>query len=725
MQKVRIIYVPGFEGIGVSPRLIIQSQAKYGRECRIEWETDKHIEGRIAPVHAKYHQQEVVIVDDSWSKLYCDDKEYGFLSFPSLSFINKVSLQEIKTEGDENDDDPEFPLITHEIDDKVIVFKNQKVYVEGLVFEVSKISPKMEAGILTYNTEIKRNYLPRPSESNKDNKSEKSEESGSLESVVNPINDPQLTSYPPLRSRRPFSKSSLNELKGIDTVIERLLIEVIHPFSDFLNQQLYSDPTPVGGVLLYGPPGTGKTQLAKAIAHDLDLPLVRMDLEGIGSPYVHETSLKIAEKFQEAASYSQGAILFIDEIDAIAGHRSGMSTHDKENVNTLLQELDPQKRAPHVLVIAATNYISELDTAVLRSGRFDTKIAVPPPDSTGRFEIIGSLVKKLQVDTSQITHQYLKDLSNRIIGFVGADIKTFIEKVVAHQRHRIKQTSTETSSFIISSDFEEALKSVTPLCELELNITIPTLTIDELYGAEKIYNQLKQELLFSIQPEIYRQDLPEIQANGILLHGKPGTGKTSLANAIANELNVLFMEVNLGELKSKYVGDTSKNIASLFEKARLFRPILLFFDEIDSLGNRQASAEAHQNDAINAMLTQLSGANDNEGVLCMAATNLFEDIDPALKRTGRFGLHVEVTYPDEEGYRTQFSGLLSSIKNTVGEKTVELVVAHFAHPDRPYSQAEVTGFFQQLLRYLRVHTKDGDPLTDEIITNLLEKPHGY
>lgn len=728
MKKVRIIYFPGFEGIGVSPRLVKQSQKQYGRECRVEWETDSHIEGRMVPVPAKYHQQEVIILDETWRSLYCEDKEYGFLSFPKLSFIEKLNLQEIDVDSNDETEDPEesdIPLITFQLDDKVVVFEGQKVYVTGRVFEVTSMFPNMESGIITYDSDIKRSYLPDSSSttsSEEEKKKQTDEETTeTLESILDPLNKEQKGLTTVTKNRKPFTQSKLKQLKGIDPVIERLLIEVIHPFSDLLDQQNYADPTPLGGLLLYGPPGTGKTEIAIAIAEDLNIPLVRMDLGSIGSPLVHETAVKIAEKFAEAASYSQGAILFIDEIDAIAGHRHGMSTHDKENVNALLQELDPKKRPAHVFVIAATNHMSELDTAVLRSGRFDTKIGVPPPDATGRFDILASRVKKLSVDPTQITHHFLKTFSKQMIGYVGADINTFVEKVVAQHRNRIRKNSTSPSTKISVEDFEAALESVTPLCELELNITIPKITISELYGADAIYEQLKQELLFSIQPEDFRQDLPATTADGILLYGPPGTGKTSLANALANELNILFMPVNLGEIKSKHIGDTAKNINSLFEKARLFRPILLFFDEIDSLGNRQKSGEAHNNDAINALLTQLSGGNDNEGVLCIAATNLIEDIDPALKRAGRFGHHVEVTYPDPDGYRAQIKGLLSNIDHTVSDESIEQIVAHFTREDRPYSQAEVTRFYQRLLRHMRAHTKEGEPATDEIILSLMEE----
>jgi SpoVK/Ycf46/Vps4 family AAA+-type ATPase len=737
MQKVRIIYVPGFEGIGVSPRLIEKASARYGRECRVEWEGEPHIEARITPIPADYHQQEVILVDETWKGLYCQEKEYGFLSYPKLSFIETLLLQEIHVDSDEEDDEvedeedenetPSLPLITHQLDDKVIVFYGQKIYKDGKVFEVTGFNPELEAGIITFDTVIHPTYLPKPAPKKKGEKEKEETDNNhsvSLEDFLDPSDGQKKNDSAPAKRRKPFSKRALSQLKGINSVIERLRGEVIYPFHDILDSTSYADQKPMGGVLLYGPPGTGKTELAYAMAGDLNIPMIRLDIGSIGSPYAHEAAMNIAKKFSEAASHTGGALLFIDEIDAIAGHRSGMNTHDKENVNALLQELDPKKRPPHVLVVAATNYMSELDTAVLRSGRFDTKIAVPPPDATGRFELLAHRVKNLHVD-SKITHAYLKRLGKRLIGFVGADVNTYIEKVVAMHRQRLRQSPATASKAITVDDFEAAIKTITPLCELELNITRPSLSISKLYGAEPIYKQLKEELLFSVQPEQFRQDLPPIQADGILLHGKPGTGKSSLAQAIAHELNVLFMNVNLAELKSKYVGDTAKNIASLFEKARLFRPILLFFDEIDSLGSRENAGEAHHNDAINAMLTQLSGGNDNQGVLCIAATNLFDQLDPALKRAGRFGLHIEVSYPTRDGYLAQIRGYLSTISHEISEDKITQLADTFSKEPNPYSQADVERFFQRLLRHLHVHTKDGEPATDAMINQLLEVPYGH
>ena len=151
--------------------------------------------------------------------------------------------------------------------------------------------------------------------------------------------------------------------------------------------------TPPSGVLLYGPPGTGKTMLAKAVANETDATFIKM----AGSELVHKfigEGAKLVRDLFEVARDNQPAVLFIDEIDAIASKRTDSKTSgDAEVQRTMMQllsEMDGFDERGEVRIIAATNRFDMLDEAILRPGRFDRLIEVPKPETAGReiiFEI--------------------------------------------------------------------------------------------------------------------------------------------------------------------------------------------------------------------------------------------------------------------------------------------------------------------------------------------------
>lgn len=166
---------------------------------------------------------------------------------------------------------------------------------------------------------------------------------------------------------------------------------------------------------------------------------------------------------------------------------------------------------------------------------------------------------------------------------------------------------------------------------------------------------LKEEIRFKIiepmkRPKLYSYYGKSI-GGGILMHGPPGCGKSLIAKATATEAGTSFMHVKSSDLKSKFVGETEKNIAELFEKAREQQPVIIFFDEFEVLGGDRTESLAHEKNAVAQLLTEMDGMdtkdNDNQ-ILLLAATNEPWSIDPALRREGRFGTTIFVTPPDFE-----------------------------------------------------------------------------
>jgi transitional endoplasmic reticulum ATPase len=136
---------------------------------------------------------------------------------------------------------------------------------------------------------------------------------------------------------------------------------------------------------------------------------------------------------------------------------------------------------------------------------------------------------------------------------------------------------------------------------------------------------------------------------GIILHGKPGTGKTYLAKALASESGVNFISVKGPQILSRYIGESEKGVRELFRMAKQASPCILFLDEIDSLTprrNTDSSGSGVIERVIGQFLTEMDGIEDLKGVIVLAATNRIDLIDPALLRSGRFDLIFELPLPD-------------------------------------------------------------------------------
>ncbi|CAI2162067.1 11676_t:CDS:2 [Funneliformis geosporum] len=149
------------------------------------------------------------------------------------------------------------------------------------------------------------------------------------------------------------------------------------------------------GFLLVGPPGNGKTLLAKAVAGECKLPFIFRSGSDFEEMVVGLGSRRVRELFQQARSYQQGCIIFIDEIDSIGRKRYSGNNHTELTLNQLLNELDGFRPRENIIILAATNTLNVLDSALLRPGRFDRQIYVSLPNQKGRREIIILQTRKL------------------------------------------------------------------------------------------------------------------------------------------------------------------------------------------------------------------------------------------------------------------------------------------------------------------------------------------
>ena len=176
---------------------------------------------------------------------------------------------------------------------------------------------------------------------------------------------------------------------------------------------------PPSGILLYGPPGTGKTMLAKAIANESAANFISIKGPELLSKYVGESERAIRDTFRKARQASP-SIVFFDEIDALAPIRSGSESHVAERVvSQILTEIDGMEELSDVTILAATNRPDMVDPALMRPGRFDRLVYIPPPAIEARTEIFRIHLKGMPVEDEDIA-----ELAKRCENFTGADIES-------------------------------------------------------------------------------------------------------------------------------------------------------------------------------------------------------------------------------------------------------------------------------------------------------------
>ncbi|MHB8372304.1 MAG: VCP-like ATPase [Thermoplasmataceae archaeon] len=208
------------------------------------------------------------------------------------------------------------------------------------------------------------------------------------------------------------------------------------------------------GFLLYGPPGVGKTLLAKAVANEGSANFISIKGPEVLSKWVGESEKAVREIFKKAKQVAP-TIIFLDEIDSIAPRRgsTGDSGVTERIVNQLLTSMDGIEVLQGVVVVGASNRPDILDSALLRAGRFDKMIYIPPPDADGRLKILKVHTKNMPLDAKVD----LQRLANITEGYVGADLENLVREA-GMMAYRKDQEASKVSQ----EDFMDAMKVIKP-----------------------------------------------------------------------------------------------------------------------------------------------------------------------------------------------------------------------------------------------------------------------
>jgi cell division protease FtsH len=247
---------------------------------------------------------------------------------------------------------------------------------------------------------------------------------------------------------RAKSQVTWSDVAGVEEVRAELM-EVVDFLRDPKRFQRLGAKVPKG-LLLYGPPGTGKTLLAKAVAHESGAHFYSASASSFVEMFAGLGAARIRKLFAEARKHAP-AIVFIDELDAVGAQRSGhgFNREQDQTLNQLLVELDGFEGAEQVVVMGASNRIQDLDPALLRPGRFDRQMLVPPPDLSGREAILGVHTRSKplgpNVDLGQVARQ--------TSGLTGAELANICNEAAIFAGRR-------GDAYVTQDDFDNALERV-------------------------------------------------------------------------------------------------------------------------------------------------------------------------------------------------------------------------------------------------------------------------
>ncbi|MDD3144819.1 MAG: ATP-binding protein [Candidatus Gracilibacteria bacterium] len=251
------------------------------------------------------------------------------------------------------------------------------------------------------------------------------------------------------------------------------------------------------GLLFYGPPGTGKTFITKKLAEELGAGMIKKSVGEFGSSYIHQTSQNIKKFFDAAKRESEKGpiILFLDEIDSLLSKRTNSIDNNKaEEVSQFLQEFNALDEAPNLIVIAATNRPDHLDSAILRSGRFDKKFYIGAPDFQARKELFEIHIDKKGRPHSELDYDKLAELSEN---YVAADIEAICDEVARDASQSILDLANSLDGENI--DFEKIEESLDDniitmeLLEKAISETTPSTKFVDMSIYDEWLNETKKE----------------------------------------------------------------------------------------------------------------------------------------------------------------------------------------------------------------------------------------
>lgn len=251
------------------------------------------------------------------------------------------------------------------------------------------------------------------------------------------------------------------------------------------------------------------------------------------------------------------------------------------------------------------------------------------------------------------------------------------------------------ASLAVSQDhFKHALATANPSSLRETVVEVPNISWADIGGLEPVKRELREMVQYPVEhPEMFEK-LGLSPSRGVLFYGPPGCGKTLLAKAVANECQANFVSVKGPELLTMWFGESESNVREVFDKARQAAPCVLFFDELDSIGQSRGRSQGDAGGAgdrvINQLLTEMDGVGAKKNVFIIGATNRPDILDPAIMRPGRLDQLIFIPPPDLD---SRMSILKSVLRKTPMDGEIDL--SQLARFTKGFTGADLTEICQR------------------------------
>lgn len=515
---------------------------------------------------------------------------------------------------------------------------------------------------------------------------------------------------------------TLADVGGADAIVRRLreLVELPLLRPGFYRRLGVRPPK---GVLLHGPPGTGKTLICKALGHELGVTSYRMSATELVGSVQGETEANLRLLFSRALAHAP-ALVMLDEFDVISTHRERLASQsDVRAASQLLTLMDGLEEVDGLILMATTNRIQAIDPAFRRPGRFEEEIFVGPPGESARAEILSIHTREMPL--SAAAGAAIDDVAASTGGFVGADLMHLARSAGLEAADRLARgregfeladSLADTDIAVETEDFESALRTVRPSVLRDVVTRTERVAWDRIAGLADVKARLVElgrravdgvagsaagpggagvvsagadadadAVGSSVGADAEAGAVGSVQ--GVLVYGPPGSGKSVLVHALAAELGANFVAIEGSKVYNQWLGESEEAVRTLFRRAAEARPSLVMLDHLDALAPVRATDSSERTDerVVSALLAALDDAMAAGRVFVVGVSNRPELIDPAVLRSGRLGVHLEVPDPDEH----RRAELVSMLAADGGLGLEPDLVAELAEATRGWSAADL------------------------------------